>query len=53
MQLEACAFGADDFAASINAARSQSNAELLWARQSVVVHCRAFGIQPIDMVKVG
>ena len=29
-----------------------SNTELLWARQHVVAHCRAFKLQPIDVVNI-
>lgn len=49
---EACIFGGDDFAASIGATRSPSSSELMFARQSFIVHCRAYGVQPIDIVNV-
>lgn len=52
LHLQACIFGGDDFAASIGATRSPSSRELLHARQSVVIHCRAYNVQPIDIVNV-
>lgn len=53
LNVQACIFGGDDFAASICATRTPASQELMHARQSVVVHCRAFGVQPIDIVQVG
>lgn len=49
---EACIFGADDYAAAVGATRSSGSAELAYARQAIVAHCRAFGMQPIDIVKI-
>ena len=51
IRTEACIFGGDDYAASVGATRTSASAELLMARQSVVAHCRAFGLQPIDIVQ--
>ena len=43
-------FGAEDFAASIGAQRSEQNWEVFHARSEIVIHCAAFGLQAIDMV---
>ena len=40
--LEGLIFGADDLAAFIQANRSQSNSEIMFARQSLVMHAKAF-----------
>lgn len=47
---EATVFGSDDFVASIGAHRSQNGEELMYARQKLVAHAKAFNIQAIDMV---
>ncbi len=52
LELQACILGGDDMAASLGATRTASNAELQWARQAVVVHCRAYKLPAIDIVKV-
>lgn len=49
-RLKAIIFGAEDFAASIGAQRSEQNWEVFHARSEIVVHCAAFGLQAIDMV---
>lgn len=49
-RLRAIIFGAEDFAASIGAQRSEQNWEVFHARAEIVVHCAAFGLQAIDMV---
>jgi len=51
-RLEAIIFGGEDFAASIGARRTSGAAELLYARQAVVVACAAFGLQAIDIVTI-
>ncbi|XP_035249143.1 citramalyl-CoA lyase, mitochondrial [Anguilla anguilla] len=45
-------FGSDDFCASIGATRTKGAAELLYARQKVVVTAKAFGLQAIDLVYI-
>ncbi len=49
-RLNAIIFGAEDFAASIGAQRSEQNWEVFHARSAIVIHCAAFGLQAIDMV---
>ncbi|XP_028396847.1 citramalyl-CoA lyase, mitochondrial-like [Dendronephthya gigantea] len=51
--LEAVVFGSDDFFANIGATRTKDAKELMFARQSIVIHCKAFGLQAIDMVHIG
>ncbi|XP_068679194.1 citramalyl-CoA lyase, mitochondrial-like isoform X3 [Montipora capricornis] len=51
-KLEALVFGSDDFLVSIGASRTQDAKELIFARQAVVVHAKAFGLQAIDMVYI-
>ncbi len=51
-RLDAIIFGGEDFAASIGATRTRDAAELLYARQAVVVACAAFGLQAIDIVHI-
>lgn len=43
-------FGAEDFAVSIGAQRSEQNWEVFHARSAIVIHCAAFGLQAIDLV---
>uniref|UniRef100_A0A1B6LZG3 Citramalyl-CoA lyase, mitochondrial n=1 Tax=Graphocephala atropunctata TaxID=36148 RepID=A0A1B6LZG3_9HEMI len=45
-------FGSDDFCASVGAARSVDGAEIMYARQRVVLVAKAFGLQAIDMVHI-
>lgn len=49
-RLQGIIFGAEDFAASIGAQRSEQNWEVFHARSEIVIHCAAFGLQAIDMV---
>lgn len=49
---EAIVFGSDDFVADIGAARTDSAIELLYARQKIVAHAKAFGMQAIDLVHI-
>lgn len=51
-RLDALIFGAEDFAASVGAHRSQSGWEIFHARSAVVTHAAAFGLQAIDMVYI-
>lgn len=49
-RLQGIIFGAEDFAVSIGAQRSEQNWEVFHARSEIVIHCAAFGLQAIDMV---
>ncbi|XP_062507182.1 citramalyl-CoA lyase, mitochondrial-like [Corticium candelabrum] len=51
-QLSGLIFGADDFAAFLGAVRSPSATEVLVARQTVVMHAKAYGLQAIDIVDI-
>ena len=42
----------DDFVADIGAVRTESSQELLYARQKIVSHAKAFGMQAIDLVHI-
>ena len=42
----------DDFVADIGAARTDSAIELLYARQKIVAHAKAFDMQAIDLVHI-
>ena len=42
----------DDFVADIGARRTPSCSELLYARQKIVTHAKAFGLQAIDLVHI-
>jgi len=52
VRLDGLIFGSDDFAANIGATRTSSATELLYARQSIVVHAKAYGLQAIDIVNI-
>lgn len=52
LRVEACILGGDDMAASICAQRTRGSQELLFARQQTVLTCRAYGVQPIDIVQI-
>lgn len=45
-------FGGDDYAASINAIRTESNHELLYARHKVLFNCKVNNIDCIDIVNI-
>eukprot|EP00112_Aurelia_sp_Birch-Aquarium-sp1_P003662 Seg1412.12 transcript_id=Seg1412.12/GoldUCD/mRNA.D3Y31 product="Citramalyl-CoA lyase mitochondrial" protein_id=Seg1412.12/GoldUCD/D3Y31 len=49
---EAGVFGSDDFLASLGGTRTEDAKELMYARQCFVTHCKAFGLQAIDMVHI-
>ena len=51
-RLEAIIFGAEDFAASIGATRTEEATEVLYARSAVVTTCAANELQAIDMVYI-
>ncbi|WP_152041093.1 HpcH/HpaI aldolase/citrate lyase family protein [Salinigranum salinum] len=46
--VDALVFGAEDFAASVGATRTAEGAEVLYARQRVLVAARAAGVDAID-----
>lgn len=50
-RLEALIFGAEDFAASIGAIRTEGAAEVAYARSAVTTHAAAYDLQAIDMVR--
>jgi len=52
LRLDALIFGADDYAASVGAARSEENDEVFVARSLVVAHAKAFGLEAIDLVQI-
>ncbi|KAI7843968.1 hypothetical protein COHA_002506 [Chlorella ohadii] len=52
LRLEACILGADDLQASLGLKRQQGTDDTLFARRWVVLHARAFGLQPIDQVYI-
>lgn len=51
-RLEAVIFGAEDYAASVGATRTQEATEVLYARSAVVAACAANDLQAIDMVYI-
>jgi hypothetical protein len=52
LQVDGLIFGSDDYAASVGATRTSSASELLYARQAVITHAKAYGLQAIDMVNI-
>lgn len=50
--LSCAVFGSDDFLAAIGGSRTKTAQELLFARQSVVAHARAFGLDAVDLVDI-
>ena len=51
-RLDAIIFGAEDFACSIGATRTQQGWEVLYARSAVLTYTSAYNLQAIDMVYV-
>jgi citrate lyase beta subunit len=51
-RLEAIIFGAEDYAASIGATRTQDAIEVLYARSAMITACAANDLQAIDMVYI-
>jgi citrate lyase beta subunit len=51
-RLEAIIFGAEDYAASVGATRTEEGIEVLYARSAVVTACAANDLQAIDMVYI-
>ncbi len=47
-RLVALVFGAEDLAGELGAIRTPGGMEVLYARQSVVLHAKAFGLQAVD-----
>lgn len=45
-------FGSDDYCAAVGATRTAAGNELLYARQAVVTHAKAFGFEAIDLVNI-
>eukprot|EP00466_Bigelowiella_natans_P006289 jgi/Bigna1/79068/fgenesh1_pg.59_\ len=50
LDTQAVIFGGDDYAAEAGATRSTTNEEILMPRQMVVATCRAYGVQPLDII---
>lgn len=50
--LHAMIFGSDDFLVNIGGTRTKDAKELIYARQAVVVHAKAYGLQAIDLVHI-
>jgi len=50
-RLSALVFGAEDLAANLGATRTADGWEIFYARSEIILHCAAFGLQAIDMVK--
>jgi citrate lyase subunit beta-like protein len=51
-RLEGFVFGSDDFCADISITRTKDASELLYARQKLVTHCKAYKLKAIDMVYI-
>lgn len=49
---EGVVFGSDDFCASIGVERTKESNELLYARQKIITHTKAYDLQAIDMVHI-
>lgn len=47
-RVEALIFGSEDFAGDIGATRTRAGQEISFARQTIVIHAAAFGLQAID-----
>ena len=52
IQLTGVIFGSDDYLARLGAVRTESRNELVYARQHIVTHTAAYGIQAIDIVHI-
>ena len=51
-KLDALVFASEDFCADIQATRTESATEMLYARSQLVMAAKAFGLQAIDMVHI-
>src|SRR5512135_942454 len=47
-RVDALIFGSEDFAGDIGATRTRAGQEISFARQTIVIHAAAFGLQAID-----
>ena len=52
IQLTGVIFGSDDYLARLGALRTESRNELIYARQHIVTHTAAYGVQAIDIVHI-
>ena len=52
VQMTGVIFGSDDYLARLGAVRTESRGELVYARQHIVTHAAAFGLQAIDIVHI-
>lgn len=52
LRMNGLIFGSDDYCAAVGATRTAVGTELLYARQAVVTHAKAFGLQAIDLVNI-
>ncbi|XP_064383467.1 citramalyl-CoA lyase, mitochondrial-like [Halichondria panicea] len=52
LRLSALVFGSDDFLATLGGTRTKDAYEVLYARQSLVTHAKAFGLDAIDLVDI-
>lgn len=52
IQLTGVIFGSDDYLARLGAVRTESRNELTYARQHIVTHTAAYGVQAIDIVHI-
>lgn len=50
--LSALVLGSDDLLARLGGERTKTAEEIVFARQSLVAHARAFGLDPIDLVDI-
>ena len=50
--LDGFVFGSDDFCADISATRTKDASELMYARQKLITHCKAYKLKVIDMVYI-
>ena len=51
-KLDGFVFGSDDFCADISATRTRDASELMYARQKLITHCKAYKLKAIDMVYI-
>ena len=51
-QLDGFVFGSDDYCADTGITRTKDAAELTYARQKIVAHCKAYFLKCIDMVYI-
>jgi citrate lyase beta subunit len=51
-RLDALILGGEDLASDLGAARTETGAEIAYARAAIAMHARAFGLQPVDTIYV-